>query len=35
MELLDAWTGRGSNESVAAPHRALEQGRNRIDAVAV
>jgi hypothetical protein len=28
-------TRRGSNESIAAPHRALEQGLNRIDTVAV
>ena len=35
MELLDALTRRGSNESIAAPRRALEQGLNRIDTVAV
>ena len=35
MEELDALTLRGSNESIAAPHRALEQGLNRIDTVAV
>jgi hypothetical protein len=35
MEELDALTRRGSNESIAAPHRALEQGLNRIDTVAV
>jgi hypothetical protein len=34
-ELLDAVTPRGSNESIAAPHPALEQGLNRIDTVAV
>jgi hypothetical protein len=28
MELLDAFTDRGSNESIAAIHRALEQGLN-------
>ena len=27
-ELLDTLTRRGSNESIAAPHRALEQGLN-------
>ena len=35
MEQLDTLTRRGSNESVAAIHRALEQGLNRIDTVAV
>src|SRR5438552_2321318 len=35
IELLDALTRRGSNEPIAAPHRALEQGLNRIDTVAV
>ena len=35
MEELDALTRRGSNESIAAPHSALEQGLNRIDTVAV
>ena len=30
MELLDPLTRRGSNESIAASHRALEQGLNRI-----
>ena len=34
MELLDALTPRGSNESIAAPH-AVEQGLNRIDTVVV
>ena len=33
IELLDALTQRGSNESIAAPHRALEQELNRIDTV--
>ena len=33
MELLDPLTRRGSNESIAAPHRALEQELNRIDTV--
>ena len=28
MELLDTSTRRGSNESIAAPHRALKQGLN-------
>ena len=28
VELLDALTQRGSNESIAATHRALEQGLN-------
>ena len=28
MELLDTLTRKGSNESIAAPHRALEQGLN-------
>jgi hypothetical protein len=28
VELLDALTQRGSNESIAARHRALEQGLN-------
>jgi hypothetical protein len=35
MELLDTFTRTGSDESVAAPHRTLEQGLNRIDTVAV
>ena len=35
MELLDPLTRRGSNESIAAPHRAFEQGLNRINSVAV
>ena len=35
MELLDPSTRRGSNESIAAPHHALEQGLNRIDTAAV
>jgi hypothetical protein len=35
MEELDALTRRGSNKSIAAPHRVLEQGLNRIDTVAV
>jgi hypothetical protein len=35
MELLDSFTGTGSNESVAVVHRALEEGLNRIDAAAV
>jgi hypothetical protein len=35
MELLDPLTRSGSNESIAAPHRALEHGLNRIDTVAV
>ena len=34
-ELIDALTQRGSNESIAAPHHALEQGLNRIDTVVV
>ena len=34
-ELLDALTQRGSNESIAAPLHALEQGLNRIDTVVV
>src|SRR5437016_2542926 len=29
MEELDTLTRRGSNESIAAPHRALEQGTGR------
>jgi hypothetical protein len=29
MELLDTLTRRGSNESIAAPQRALEQGTGR------
>jgi hypothetical protein len=28
MELLDNSTGSGSDESIAAPHRAFEQGLN-------
>jgi hypothetical protein len=28
IELLDTLTRRGSNESIAAPHRVLEQGLN-------
>jgi len=35
IELLDALTQRGSNESIAAPRRALEQGLNLIDTVVV
>jgi hypothetical protein len=35
MELLDAFTRTESNESVAAVHRVLEEGLNRIDTVAV
>jgi hypothetical protein len=35
MELLGTLTQTRSNESIAAPHRALEQGLNRIDAAAV
>jgi hypothetical protein len=35
IELLDALTQRGSNESIAATHHAPEQGLNRIDTVAV
>jgi hypothetical protein len=35
LEELDALTRSGSNESIAAPHRALEQGLNRIETVAV
>jgi hypothetical protein len=35
LEELDALRRRESNESILAPHRALEQGLNRIDTVAV
>ena len=35
LEELDALTRKESNESIAAPHRVLEQGLNRIDTVAV
>ena len=35
MELLDTLTRRRSNESIAAPHRALAQELNRIDTAAV
>jgi hypothetical protein len=35
MEVLDTLTQRGSNESIATPHRAFEQGLNWIDTVAV
>ena len=35
MEQLDAFTRRGSNESVAAPYHAPNQGLNRIDTVTV
>ena len=31
IELLDALTQRGSNESMAAPHHALEQANRRSD----
>src|SRR6185369_14321034 len=31
MELLDSLTKGGSNESIATPHRAFEQGLNRLD----
>jgi hypothetical protein len=34
-ELIEALTQRGSNESIAAPHHALEEGLNRIDTVVV
>jgi hypothetical protein len=34
-ELLDNLTRMGSNESIAAPHRALAQELNRIDTAAV
>jgi hypothetical protein len=34
MELLDPLTRRGSNESIAAPHRALAQELNRIGTAA-
>ena len=34
-ELLDNLTRMGSNESIAAPHRALAQELNRIETVAV
>jgi hypothetical protein len=35
LEVLDTLARRGSNESIATPHRAFEQGLNRIDTVAV
>jgi hypothetical protein len=35
MELLDPLTRRGSNESIAASHRAVEQELNRIETAAV
>jgi len=35
MELLDPLTRRGSNESIAASHRAVEQKLNRIETAAV
>jgi len=35
MEQLDTLTPRESNESIAAPHHALEQGLNRLDTVVV
>ena len=35
LEVLDTLARRGSNESIATPHRAFEQGLNRIDSVAV
>jgi len=35
IELLDPLTRRGSNESIAAPHRALAQELNRIETAAV
>jgi len=35
MELLDPLTRRGSNESIATPHRALAWELSRIKAVAV
>jgi hypothetical protein len=34
-EMLDAWTRKGSDESTAASHRALEQELTRIEAAAV
>ena len=35
LEVLDTLARRGSNESIATPHRAFEQGLNRLDSVAV
>ena len=35
LEVLDTLARRGSNESIATPQRAFEQGLNRIDTVAV
>jgi len=35
MELLNTFTRRGCNESIAASHRPLEQGLNLIDTVAL
>ena len=35
LEQLDTLTPRGSNESMTAPHHALERGLNRIDTVVV
>ena len=35
LEELDALARSGSNESIATPHRALEQGLKRIGTVAV
>ena len=35
LELLDTLVRRGSNESIATPHRAVEQGLSRIDTMAV
>ena len=35
MEMLDAWTRKGSDETAAASHRAPEQELTRIEAAAV
>ena len=34
-KMLDTLARRGSNESIATPHRAFQQGLNRLDSVAV
>ncbi|MFZ0915704.1 MAG: hypothetical protein WAN04_02325 [Candidatus Udaeobacter sp.] len=35
LEVLDTLTRRGSNESIATPHRAVERALSRIDTVPV
>ncbi len=34
LEVLDTLTRMGSNESIATPHRAVEQGLSQVDTMA-